>query len=67
MRNFSLLENILDGISFDDLIDTVNCNVQKISEEMVYVEFGRILGIRMQDAMNKLKTNMHGIMEELKD
>jgi hypothetical protein len=65
MRNFSLLESILDGINFDDLIDTVQCNVQEINEEAVYMEFNKILSIRLQDANNTLKANMQGILEEL--
>lgn len=59
-------DNLLDGISFDELILTVHCNCRKIIPEEVEKELDRILEIRMQDMRYLLENNLHEIIEEAK-
>lgn len=57
-------DNLLDGITFDDLILAVHHNSQKIDERSVYAALNEILAIRRQDMRFLLKNNMEAIMEE---
>lgn len=59
-------DNLLDGISFDELILTVHCNCQEITQEAVEKELSRILEIRMQDMKHLLENNIDEILIEAK-
>lgn len=59
-------DNLLDGISFDELILTVHCNCQEITQEAVEKELSRILEIRMQDMEHLLENNIDEILIEAK-
>mgnify|MGYP005876405247 CR=1 FL=1 len=59
-------DNILDGITFYDLIIAVHCNCQTIDDESVKRTFHEILSQRRQDMMYLLKNNMEEIIEAAK-
>ncbi len=59
-------DNLLDGITFEELITTVRCNCSVIDKKAVYDEFMRILGIREQDMYSLLNKNMNAIIAEAK-
>ena len=59
-------DNLLDGISFDELILTVHCNCQEITPEGIEKELDKILEIRLQDMKYLLQNNLHEIIQEAK-
>lgn len=59
-------DNLLDSISFDELIVTVHCNCREITQEAVKKELNRILEIRMQDMKYLLEKNVDEIIAEAK-
>lgn len=59
-------DNLLDGITFDELITTVRCNCPVIDEKAVYGEFMRILEIRKDDMYSLLNRNMKAIIAKAK-
>jgi len=59
-------DNLLDGISFNDLITAVHCNCRKISTASVVKELHSILDQRMQDMWFLLENNMDAIIKEAK-
>lgn len=56
-------DNLLDGITFEDLILTVHCNCPKITEQAVKKELKEILAIHMQDMEFLLENNINKIIE----
>lgn len=56
-------DNLLDGISFDELITTVRCNCRTITQQAVMQEFETILSIRLEDARFLLRNNLSAIMQ----
>lgn len=60
-------DNLLDQITFDDLILTVHCNCEKITEETVCEELQSILEGRLTDCFDLLKINMAEIIRLAKD
>ena len=61
-EDLSESDNLLDGITFDELITTVHCNCPVIDEKAVYAEFKRILEIREQDMYSLLNKNLDAII-----
>lgn len=59
-------DNLLDGISFDELILTAHCNCREIASEEVEKELDKILEIRLQDMKYLLQNNLHEIIQEAK-
>lgn len=59
-------DDLLYGITFDDLILAVHCNCRKITPEAVLREAREILDIRMQDYRFLLENNLDAIIEEVK-
>lgn len=59
-------DNLLDGITFDDLILAVHCNCREISSAAVMREFKEIMTSRMQDTEFLLEQNMNEIIHEAK-
>lgn len=57
-------DNLLDGLTFDDLILAVHCNCQTINRAAVHAELNQILAIQRQDMMFLLERNMDAIMAE---
>lgn len=56
-------DNLLDGITFEDLILTVHCNCPQITERAVMKELKEILAIHMQDMEFLLENNIDKIIE----
>lgn len=59
-------DNLLDGITFEELITTVRCNCSVIDNKAVYTEFRRILDIREQDMHCLLNRNLKAIIAAAK-
>ena len=57
-------DDLLDGVTFDDLVLAVHCNCQAITPEAVRKELQNILEIRKQDMMFLLENNMDAIIKE---
>lgn len=57
-------DNLLDGLTFDELILTVHCNCRAITPAAVRSELKEILESRKQDMMCLLEKNMDAIMAE---
>lgn len=57
-------DNLLDGLTFDDLILAVHHNCRTITPEAVEKELDEMLASRMQDMRFLLEKNMSAIMEE---
>lgn len=55
-------DNLLDGVTFGDLILAVHCNCQDITPEAVRKELRDILASRRQDMEYLLEKNMAAIM-----
>lgn len=59
-------DNLLDGLTFDDLILAVHCNCQIITPAEVRSELKVMLEGRKQDMMYLLENNMASIIEAAK-
>lgn len=59
-------DNLLDGLTFDDLILAVHCNCRTINRAAVHAELNRIMATRRQDMMFLLENNMASIIEAAK-
>jgi len=57
-------DNLLDGITFDDVILAVHCNCHVISRETVTKQFFGILEQRLLDMNELLNRNIDKIAEE---
>lgn len=66
-EDLSTYDNILDAITFDEVIMTVHCNCRKITREAVQREFKNILEIRMQDMEYLLNNNIDEIIAKAKE
>lgn len=72
MRNWKLWEdlceydNLLDPVSFHELIITVHCNCKEITEKTVRSELKRIMEIRQQDLNYLLSNNIEEIIKAAK-
>ena len=62
--DLSTCDNLLDGVTFDDLILAVHCNCRAITSEAVRSELRTILVQRRQDMLYLLENNMERIMQE---
>lgn len=62
-------DSILDGITFDDLILTVHCNIpkDKITGEVVLKELREIIDARLEDMWFLVEKNMDKIIEYSKN
>lgn len=59
-------DNLLDGITFGDLILAVHCNCRVITPEATRKEFEDFLELRMADTRYLLENNMNEIIAEAK-
>lgn len=57
-------DNLLDGITFEDVILAVHCNYRVISRETVTKQFFEILEQRLLDMNELLNRNIDKIAEE---
>ena len=63
-KDLVLSDNLLDGLTFDDLILAVRCNCRTIDRVAVQMELNRILATQRQDMMFLLEKNMNQIIAE---
>ena len=66
MNNISEQDSILDGITFNDLITTLQCNEPVINRGVVISTFDEILGNQLIDARLVLEKHMDFILKEAK-
>ena len=59
-------DNLLDEITFEELITTVRCNCREITPEAVTNELSSIVGMRCVDMLELLARNMDAIVNEAK-
>ena len=59
-------DNLLDGLTFDELILTVHCNCRTINKAAVVAELKSIVASRLEDMKELLERNIDRIMEEAK-
>lgn len=57
-------DNILDGVTFDDLILAVHCNCKVVSRAAVHSTLAEILSQRKQDMMYLVEKNMDVIIQK---
>jgi hypothetical protein len=62
-NHISFHDSILDGITYNDLITTIQSNEKEINEQTVQKVFSEILNSQLEDAKNLLKENMSRIVE----
>lgn len=62
--DLSTCDNLLDGITFDDLILAVHCNCREINRMAVHQQLSEILAQRRQDMVHLLERNNETIMAE---
>ena len=63
-EDLSTCDNLLDGMTFDDLILAVHCNCRDITPTAVRKELMEIFANRKQDMIYLLEMNMDEIMAE---
>ena len=64
--DLSTCDNLLDGITFDDLILAVHCNCREINRMAVHQQLSEILAQRRQDMVHLLERNIETIMAEVR-
>ena len=57
-------DNLLDGITFDDIITQVHCNCRNIPPDAVRKEVDDLLKLRLADMRELLERNIDKIAEE---
>ena len=62
--DLSACDNLLDGITFEDLILAVHCNCRDINRMAVHQQLSEILAQRRQDMVHLLEQNIETIMAE---
>lgn len=66
-EDLSTCDNLLDGMTFDDLILAVHCNCRDITPNAVRKELMEIFASRKQDMIYLLEMNMDEIMAEARN
>ena len=64
-NRISLQDNILEGITFDELITTIQCNEAEVTTETIKKVFDEILNNRLEDARYTLAENIKFIKENI--
>lgn len=59
-------DNLMDGITFDEIILTVHCNCRNITQETVIREVNDLVSMRLDDMRELLMRNIDIIMSEAK-
>lgn len=60
-------DNLLDGVTFDDLILAVHCSSREVNRASVHAELSEILAGRKQDMMFLVEKNMDAIIRAAKE
>lgn len=63
-EDLSTSDNLLDPVTFDDLILAVHCNCLLITPDEVVKTMREMLEQRLQDTRFLIKNNMEAIMDE---
>lgn len=63
-EDLSAEDNLLDGITFGEIITTLRCNCQFVTPDTLSKEVATIIEIRMQDMNYLLENNIDEIIEE---
>lgn len=63
-QDLSSNDNLLDGITFYEVILQVHCNCRKITPQAVRKELEETLSQRIEDMRFLLENNMQQIMDE---
>lgn len=63
-EDLSTSDNLLDPVTFDDLILAVHCNCRVITPDEVVRTMREMLEQRLQDTRFLIKNNMEAITEE---
>ena len=63
-EDLSVTDNILDGLTFDELILTVHCNCREKTEKAVRKELKEIVNSRLEDMYYLLENNIGKIIEK---
>lgn len=63
-EDLSTSDNLLDPVTFDDLILAVHCNCRLITPDEVVKTMSEMLEQRLQDTRFLIKNNMEAIMDE---
>lgn len=61
-EDVSQSENLLDPVTFAELIMTLRCNRSEITEKSIRAEMKRIMDIRLQDMNYLLDNNIEEII-----
>lgn len=61
-EDVSQSENLLDPVTFAELIMTLRCNCPEITEKSIRAEMKRIMDIRLQDMNYLLDNNIEEII-----
>lgn len=65
MSTFHTLDNLIQGLDFQELIDTIHCNEAWHDEIRVKKVFNELLQMRIREARQSLRANMTNIINEL--
>lgn len=60
-------DNILDGVTFDDLILAAHCNCRVLDEDGVWNELTSIIRSRVEDLLYLVRNNMEEILAAAAD
>ena len=59
-------DNLLDGITFDDIILMLDCNEKEININTAQKCFNELLALRLEDAKELVRINLNEIVKEAK-
>lgn len=65
-NDLSRFDNVLDPITFDEIIMTVRCNCREIDREAAIKTFKEILEMRLTDAKEIFERNIDEICNEVR-
>lgn len=65
-EGLSTKDNLLDGITFEELINTIQCNCRKITKDEILKQALAILEMRANDMRELLEINIENIAKEVK-
>lgn len=65
-EDLGFTDNVLDGITFEELVTTVQCNSKVLDKKAVMLAAKQILEIRLQDMMYLAERNADLVAAEAK-
>jgi len=63
-NTINIYDNILDDITFDELITTIQCNELKVTEAVIKRVFNELLESKIHDAKYMLNSNIDFILKQ---